>query len=386
MLLEFVITNRDEIVDRCRQGIAARAAPRPTDEEMAHGVPLFVDQLCERLRQTLHPSAALADTATRRSSTLMSRGFTIAQVIRDYGGICEAIIELAVEKSAPITAVEFQILSAALDSATTSAVAEYTRLRETAGTERLGRLAHELRNALSSAVLAVDILKTGRVGIGGSTGAVLTRSLATLSSLIDRELAEVRLGAGVHYKELIAVCDFIEDVEVAATLQADARGLLLSVLPVDRGIKVKADRQLLLSMVGNLLQNAFKFTKHEGTVILRAHATEERVLIDVEDQCGGLAAGKEEELFRPFEQQSADRSGLGLGLDICNRGAQANGGRIVVCNHAGVGCTFTVDLPRAYARVNGLTQRQLTERARCGVVITSFVERDHGLREGSTVQ
>jgi hypothetical protein len=66
-------------------------------------------------------------------------------------------------------------------------------VREHEGAERLGRLAHELRNLLNSAVLSFDVLKTGTVGLSGSTGAVLARSLMALRYLIDRELAEVRL-------------------------------------------------------------------------------------------------------------------------------------------------------------------------------------------------
>jgi hypothetical protein len=71
------------------------------------------------------------------------------------------------------------------------------------------------------------------------------------------------------------------------------------------------------------------------------------VLIDVEDECGGLPPGKAEDLFRPFEQRGADKSGLGLGLSISMKGVRANGGEIRVRNLPGKGCTFTVDLPRA---------------------------------------
>jgi signal transduction histidine kinase len=66
--------------------------------------------------------------------------------------------------------------------------------------------------------------------------------------------------------------------------------------------------------VGNLLQNAFKFTRPRTTVTLRVGASAERVVIEIEDECDGLPGGTVHELFRPFEQRSADRTGLGLGL------------------------------------------------------------------------
>ena len=67
----------------------------------------------------------------------------------------------------------------------------------------------------------------------------------------------------------------------------------------------------------------------------------------MEDECGGLPPGKAEDLFRPFEQRGADKTGLGLGLSISMKGVRANGGEIRVRNLPGKGCTFTVDLPRA---------------------------------------
>jgi signal transduction histidine kinase len=70
------------------------------------------------------------------------------------------------------------------------------------------------------------------------------------------------------------------------------------------------------------------------------------VLIEVEDECGGLAAGNVNELFHPYEQRSADRTGLGLGLAFCRWAVEANQGRIYVRNIPEKGCVFTVDLPR----------------------------------------
>jgi signal transduction histidine kinase len=88
------------------------------------------------------------------------------------------------------------------------------------------------------------------------------------------------------------------------------------VAPIDKGLTVDADRHMLGSAISNLLQNAFKFSRPNGSVSLTAHAAGERILIDVEDECGGLPDGKAEELFRPFEQKSNDRTAVGLELSI----------------------------------------------------------------------
>jgi signal transduction histidine kinase len=347
LLHEFVTANRVEIIARCRARIAGRPAPRVTDAELEHGVPLFLDQLATTLRLALDPpDPAIGASAAKHGNDLRQRGFTIAQVVHDYGGICQTVTELAVERSAAITNREFQTFNLCLDDAIAGAVTEYGRLRDNEGTERLGYLAHELRNLLNIAVLAFDVLKTGRVGWTGSTGAVLGRSLVGLRKLIDQELTEVRLAAGIQHREMMVVRDFIEEVEVAATMDANARGLRFSVESVEPDVLVHADRHILAAVLANLLQNAFKFTHPGGQVSLRVRGTGDRVLFDIEDACGGLPPEKIRELFTPFEQRGGDRSGLGLGLGIAARGARINDGEIHVLDRPGVGCVFTVDLPR----------------------------------------
>jgi signal transduction histidine kinase len=117
-------------------------------------------------------------------------------------------------------------------------------------------------------------------------------------------------------------------------------------VPVEDGVAIEADRQVLAAAVGNLLQNAFKFTRPSTTVTLRVGASPERVLIEIQDECGGLPGGSVNELFRPFEQRGVDRTGLGLGLAFSRWGVEANNGRIYARNLPERGCVFTVDLPR----------------------------------------
>lgn len=92
-----------------------------------------------------------------------------------------------------------------------------------------------------------------------------------------------------------------------------------------------------------------KFTHPNGTVSLRVRSSDERVLIEVEDECGGLPDGDANDLFRPFVQRSTDRTGVGLGLAFSRWGVEASGGKIYARDLPGKGCVFTVDLPRAGA-------------------------------------
>lgn len=356
MLRHFLITNRQELLKRCRAKVTARRAPRPTEAELEHGIPLFLQQLIDMLKAHLAISpTSMRSTATRHGDELLRKGFSVAQVIHDYGDLCQAITELADEMDAPITAKEFGVLNLCLDDAIASAVTEYELQREqgivadsTHDAEvRLASLAHEMRNLLGTATLSFQMIKSGRVAIDGTTSALHDRALRGLQSLIERTLAEARLAAGVN-RERIHLGQFIEDVEQAASLEADSLAVRLNVLPVDPSLAVDADRLILAAVLANLLQNAFKFTRSNGRadVSLRVHHAADRVFIDVEDECGGLQSGMPEELFRPFEQRSADRSGLGLGLTICKRGVEANDGMLHVRNLPGNGCVFTVELAR----------------------------------------
>jgi signal transduction histidine kinase len=293
---------------------------------------------------------AMAESATRHGRDLLKRGFTVAQVVHDYGGVCQAVTELAGETNAPISADEFRTFNRCLDDAIAQAVTEYSRQREQSlsdqGTERMGDLAHELRNALGVAMLSFQTLSTGSVGLGGSTAALLGRSLMRLSTLIDSSLTHVRIESGLRTSERVSVREFMEEVEVGAIMVATGLDVTLAVTAVEHGVDVLVDRPLLAAAVANLLQNAFKFTRPRGHVSLRASSSNDRVLIEVADECGGLPPGKADELFRPFERRNADRTGLGLGLSISRKGVEVNGGEIHVRDVPGVGCVFTIDLPR----------------------------------------
>jgi len=109
-------------------------------------------------------------------------------------------------------------------------------------------------------------------------------------------------------------------------------------------VVIEADRQILAAAVGNLLHNAFTFTRPRTAVTLQAAASAERVLIEIEDEGGGLAGGSPDDLFRQLEQRRGDRTGLGLAFS--RWGVEANRGRIHARSVPERGCIFTVDLPR----------------------------------------
>lgn len=372
MLHQFLSANREALIGRCISKVAQRSEPGANHSASLYGIPLFLDQLTKTLeveQTSLRPNAdaisgpaggpseqsELGKSATLHGRELSEHGFTIEQVVHDYGDLCQAITDLASETNEPIDADEFRTLNRCLDNGMADAVTEFSHQRklisddreEQAMQHRLGTLAHELRVHINAAAHAVSVIKSGQVGFGGATGAVLDRSLAGMRNVVNRSLAEARLVAGLPATHvLIPIADFIAEVKDSVSFDALASQCEFSVSVVGLGLAVDADRDLLFSAVTNLVQNAFKFTQHGTKVSLTAYAENDKVRIDVHDHCGGLPPGKVEDLFVPFNRGLSEKAGDGLGLAICRRSVEANNGTLSVRDVPGTGCVFTITLPR----------------------------------------
>jgi len=373
MLHVFLALHRAQLIERCRSKVAYRPVSPLPPVDGEHGIARFLDQVIRTLEieQSSTPLRSRAisgssggidsgayeigETAARHGSDLFKGGMTIHQVVHDYGDLCQAITDLAFEERVTIEVDEFRTLNRCLDNAIATAVTEYASQREGWSAhqraeevnERLGFLAHELRNMLGTATLALTLVKSGNVGWAGATGAVLDRSLVGLRRLIDGSLTEVRIAAGyAAQRHLASLKDFIEGVHVSASLEATLHECKLNVSAVDASLAIDADQHLLSSALSNVLQNAFKFTRYQSDVSLKAGAAGDRILIEVEDHCGGLKAGDLDRMFLPFAQEGTDTTGLGLGLTLSRRGVEANDGTLTARDVPGSGCIFTINLPR----------------------------------------
>jgi hypothetical protein len=107
-----------------RAKVFARSTPPPTEAEIDHGVPVFLDQLGDALRLGLITSPEISKSALKHGHDLLRQGFTVSQVVHDYGDVCQAITELAVELNAPISTDDFRTLNRCLDDAIAGAVTE----------------------------------------------------------------------------------------------------------------------------------------------------------------------------------------------------------------------------------------------------------------------
>lgn len=215
MLHEFLSTHRAELIRRCRSKVGGRSSPPVTPLELEHGVPRFLEQLVEALRhEETNPESlskekpALAEstrTANLDGEELFEQGYTVDQVVHGYGDVCQVITQLAIEMNAPVTLREFRTFNRLLDNAIADAVSSFISHREIPAKvdgayalhQHLGSVAEEQRKLLDAALVALDAVKYGNVGVMGATGSILEDSLKKLQVLIDKSLPEVRLATGM---------------------------------------------------------------------------------------------------------------------------------------------------------------------------------------------
>ncbi|MEO8554868.1 MAG: sensor histidine kinase [Kofleriaceae bacterium] len=355
-LHELISLRRDEVLLRWRalaQGtVAPEAMPAP---ELIDHLPEFLDEIIEALRADAGLSSE-TDTADRGKTAeghgiqRLQLGFSLDSVVREYGLLRDSIFATAISSDAAPSYREIQVVFDCTIAGIAHAVSEYARQRDAEllrlANEHFAFIAHELRNPLSSATLAFESLNVrGLLPTVGREVGALERGLQQTNELIDQTLRAARVASGIELRrEWTTLGALFEEVEMGAISEAQARGIEIQVaLPDD--VRVHVDVRLIRSAVGNLLRNAVKYTHEATSVALRGSIANERVVIEVEDCCGGLEPGKVEQAFAPFVRFDTKQTGFGLGLAIAKQAVDAHGGTIRVQNLPGKGCVFVLDFP-----------------------------------------
>ncbi len=190
------------------------------------------------------------------------------------------------------------------------------------------------------------------MGFGGSTSEIMERGLKRIEELVDRSLTEVRLRVDpkVHV-ESGYLLQLVNQIVVTADVECRLKNQILEI-EIDSRLIFEGDQQLIYSALSNLVQNATKYTRVGGKILVRAEFIDDQLVIEVEDECGGLTSTTPSDLFKPFEQQNKNRKGLGLGLTIVQRAVVLNHGMVEVQNCPGHGCIFRIKLPKKWAALN----------------------------------
>ena len=212
-------------------------------------------------------------------------------------------------------------------------------------------LVHELKTPLTPLIATSDYLVRSAVGSGISTHVKnMNRGALNLSKRIDEllDMAKGELGVLSIRPELFDLCKLMrETAEYVSVEAADNRQEVLLEL-LGQPCRIWADRERIQQVLLNLLDNALKFTRKGGKVVLKASSSPDEITVQVQDSGRGIDREQQLLLFEPYKRLVQDKEhvgGLGLGLALCKILVELHEGRIWVESSKGKGSTFSFSLP-----------------------------------------
>ena len=218
----------------------------------------------------------------------------------------------------------------------------------------LSRMSHDLRTPLNAILGFAQLLESDEtLGADQADNArQILRGGAHLLELINEVLEISRIEAGQLALSLEPVGLFETVREVVDLIRplAESRGIAMSSETAHDGWYVRGDKQRLRQVLVNLIGNAVKYNRSNGTVHIAAVQSDGRVRLGISDTGPGIPAEKRSLLFKPFERLGAEQGpveGTGLGLALAKALIEAMSGSIGAENQQTGGATFWIELPDA---------------------------------------
>ncbi len=217
----------------------------------------------------------------------------------------------------------------------------------------ISEFVHELRTPLASLSTATYLLlrpemsQEQRDQIVNNIHNETLRLNSLASSFLD--LARLESGRVQFRKSAFSVADLLYECKDVMTSKAEEDHIQIRVESPEGLPVLEADRDKIKQVLLNLLSNAIKYNRPNGSVILRAEASESEMSLFIQDTGIGIPEQAVPHLFEKFyrvREHEAKASGTGLGLSISKQIVHGHGGRIEVKSKVGVGTMFTVILPR----------------------------------------
>ena len=356
-LHEVLKARRDEVLRRWKGIVVGTLAPESMGPmELVDHLPSFLEEVIDALRAEASfgsPTAekgAQVSTAAEHGRQRLRLGFSLDAVVREYGALRDAIVATAAQGGASLSLRELQIVFDAIVNGIAEAVSEYSRQRDAElqrqHNEHFAFIAHELRNPLSAATMALAQLKRkGQLPPEERSTLALERGLKRMRELIEHSLDVARTVSGIELKpEPVKLSHVLEEAEIFASAEAAEKQIEIH-NHIEQDREVHLDVRLVRSALNNLVHNAVKYSSIGGSVELRGKIANGCICIEIEDSCGGLPPGKVEEAFVPFVRLNNSEPGFGLGLAIAKQAVQAHGGAVRVQNLPGKGCVFALEFP-----------------------------------------
>jgi PAS domain S-box-containing protein len=242
--------------------------------------------------------------------------------------------------------------------------------------EFLAMLAHELRNPLAPISNATRALRLSDGQGGGlqAASAMLERQVGQMARLVDDllDMSRITRGKIELRKERVELAPIVHQAVEAVVAQYRSMNHELTVTLPPQPVHLEADPARLAQVIGNLLNNACKFTDRGGHVWLTVDREGDQAVIRVRDTGIGIAADDRSRLFEMFAQVDTSlersRDGLGIGLTLVRTLVEMHGGTVQVHSEGlGRGSEFTIRLPVAAATARPSPQPAVREPLRSSV-------------------
>lgn len=358
-LSDLILRRRAEIEERWLQTVLKDVSGLEIPlTDLRNAIGDYIAKLAEGLRNggprelAERGKHAWADLVREHAITRVRLGFDISQLVHEFIVLRRTLSDVAREEGL-LGGPESQILAELIEAGIGESVSAYVDSRDfsarQAEARHLGFITHELRNPLATATLAAAQIRSLAAESSRLTRAVnlLDRAHDNIRMLIDRVLNAERLEAG----EVIPVT---KETELGALLDpmletlretANTRAIVL-LADYDPTIRLNVDPMLTSSAIGNLLENAIKYSG-PGEVRLEVEERPSEISVHVIDNCDGISAEELRVIFEPFRRGKHGGKGAGLGLAIARRAVEAQGGTIHAESKGGRGCRFSIVLPKA---------------------------------------
>ena len=229
-----------------------------------------------------------------------------------------------------------------------------------AKTEFLSSMSHELRTPLNAVLGFAQLMEASSPPPTASQKRNIDQILKAgwyLLELINEilDLAMIESGKVTLSREPVALAEVMLECRAMIEPQAQKRDIRLTFPRFEHPCFINADRTRFKQVLINLLFNAIKYNKPEGTVVVKSTLTASgSIRISVRDTGAGLTAEQLAQLFQPFNRlgkQASEEEGTGIGLVVTKRLVELMGGTIGVESIVGVGSVFWIELSLATAPI-----------------------------------